>query len=456
VPHAGAKALRRALHLADDAIGGGDLSTGVDSEREERPSRSGRPSRGEIEPAALGLVRRHGAQIMATARRYALTPEDAEDAYQRGLEILLTKAPTTREDDLVPWLKTVVKHEAFALRRQRERHGVPTEHDALAAAPVGDAHEHVARLDQLQRGAEAMQRLKPQEMRCLLLLAEGHSYREICAITGFSYTKVNRCLAEGRLSFLRRVDGIEAGAECERLAPLVSAAADGEASADDMLAVRRHLRGCLACRAALREARSVPARVAALAPVGVVLVPHGGTAEAAVAGGPLHGAWNWLHERLSMLALRGHEALELAAAHKTVAVAASAAALAGGGAAAIHAVDAHAPAQARAHRAAALTRTAPAPAMAPRREPPRPAASPRPASRPSRPRPRGVRKLAPPRPDPSPATGASTATQSAPAVPPATRPSAQPQPQPQRSYNPAPETGHAGDRTGAATGEFAP
>src|SRR3954452_25093040 len=270
-----------------------------------------RPGRSEVDPAALALIARHGAQILATARRYSSTPEDAEDAYQRGLEILLTKAPSTSEHDLVPWLKTVVKHEAFALRRQRERHGMPTEHDALAATPVGDAHEHVARLDQLQRGAEAMQRLKPQEVRCLLLLAEGHSYREICAITGFSYTKVNRCLAEGRTSFLRRVDGIEAGDECERLAPLVSAAADGEASAEDMLAVRRHLRSCLACRAALREARSVPARVAALAPAGLLLVPHGGGA-----GGPLHGAWSCLHERLAALVLRGHEALDLAAAHK--------------------------------------------------------------------------------------------------------------------------------------------
>src|SRR5262245_62094570 len=38
-----------------------------------------RPARGEIDEAALGLARRHGAQILATARRYAATPEDAED-----------------------------------------------------------------------------------------------------------------------------------------------------------------------------------------------------------------------------------------------------------------------------------------------------------------------------------------------------------------------------------------
>ena len=70
--------------------------------------RRARPARAEIDEAALELLARHGAQILATARRYAVTPEDAEDAYQRGLEILLTKAPSTSEDDLVPWLKTVV------------------------------------------------------------------------------------------------------------------------------------------------------------------------------------------------------------------------------------------------------------------------------------------------------------------------------------------------------------
>ena len=70
--------------------------------------------------------------MLATARRYACSPEDAEDAYQRALEILLTKAPSTREDELLPWLKTVVRHEAYALRKKRER-DVPAEHEALDA-----------------------------------------------------------------------------------------------------------------------------------------------------------------------------------------------------------------------------------------------------------------------------------------------------------------------------------
>src|ERR1044072_219123 len=81
-----------------------------------------RPTRSDLDPAALALLQRHRAEITRTARRYAATPADAEDAFQLAFEILLTRAPTTDEAELVPWLKTVVKHEAFALRRARDAH----------------------------------------------------------------------------------------------------------------------------------------------------------------------------------------------------------------------------------------------------------------------------------------------------------------------------------------------
>jgi anti-sigma factor RsiW len=77
---------------------------------------------------------------------------------------------------------------------------------------------------------------------------------------------VNRCLTEGRRAFVERLAGIEAGSECERLMPLVSALADGEASAEDLATLRPHLKTCLACRARLREFRAAPKRVAALLP----------------------------------------------------------------------------------------------------------------------------------------------------------------------------------------------
>jgi len=69
---------------------------------------------------------------------------------------------------------------------------------------------------------------------------------------------VNRCLTEGRKAFLERVTGIEAGGECELLAPLLSKLVDGEATADDLATLRPHIRARLSCRAALREYRSAP------------------------------------------------------------------------------------------------------------------------------------------------------------------------------------------------------
>jgi DNA-directed RNA polymerase specialized sigma24 family protein len=63
---------------------------------------------GELARAAtLRLIDRHGPQTMRTARRYAPTLEDAEDAYQRGVEIMLTKAPDIPDAELLPWLKTL-------------------------------------------------------------------------------------------------------------------------------------------------------------------------------------------------------------------------------------------------------------------------------------------------------------------------------------------------------------
>jgi DNA-directed RNA polymerase specialized sigma24 family protein len=272
-----------------------------------------RPSRAEIEPMALDLIQRRGAEVLSTARRHAVSDEDAEDAYQRGLEILLTKAPSVEEDVIVPWLKVVVKHEAYALARERAR-AVPTGHGAFDALPgdTGDGDESAERLDRVRVGSEALARLKPQETRCMVLLAQGFSYSQIQSATGFSYTKVNRCLSEGRKAFVARVRGIESGAECERWAPLLSAVADGEASADDMTALRPHLRACAACRATLRDYHDAPRQLTLLlGPIGFATFA-GGAGKAAGAG--------WF---------------SFAALQKAAAGVAATAALAGGGAVAM-------------------------------------------------------------------------------------------------------------------------
>src|SRR6185503_16584734 len=86
-----------------------------------------------------------------------------------------------------------------------------------------------------------------------------------------------------RECFLARYAGIEEGEECRRWAPVLSAMVDGEATAEQMLQLRPHLRNCAGCRAALRELRGSNAPLAALFPVGGVaaLTGEGGGFECA-------------------------------------------------------------------------------------------------------------------------------------------------------------------------------
>ena len=71
--------------------------------------------------AAVETFARHEASLRRTARRYSICADDADEALQRGLEILLRKAPSEDPRELIRWTQTVVKHEALAVRADRER-----------------------------------------------------------------------------------------------------------------------------------------------------------------------------------------------------------------------------------------------------------------------------------------------------------------------------------------------
>jgi RNA polymerase sigma factor (sigma-70 family) len=226
--------------------------------------------------AAIETYSQHEDALRRTARRYSLCADDADDALQRALEILLLKAPSDDPRELIRWTQTVVKHEALAVKRDRERIlsgpaaavPEPGREDWVAMIPAGadGPPERAERQEAVARSREALQALKPQELRALGLLAEGYSYREIGEITGFSHTKINRCLAEGREKFRSVLSRSHDGSRCEEMGPLLSAFCDGEASEGDAAILREHLRACANCRGTLRAYRAAPAAAAALAP----------------------------------------------------------------------------------------------------------------------------------------------------------------------------------------------
>jgi RNA polymerase sigma factor (sigma-70 family) len=295
-------------------------------------TRAGRPvlrSRAQADQLVLDVLRANADSLLRVARRHSLCGDDAQDAYQRGVEIFLRHAATLEAEDAHKWLHTVVKHEAMRVRAQRSRvvGGEDVDFDGQEAGGLPTPDEQVASFDLLTRSAEALQRLKPQELRALWLKAQGHSYQEIAEINGWTYTKVNRCLTEGRRSFLDRYAEIGSGAECRRWEPVLSAMADGEASAKQLAGVRPHLRNCPACRAHVRDLREATRRVAALLPVppAIEAVDHGGLLAR------LHDAlFSTIQERAVATAARLQTGVEAAVPGKIAVVAASAAAIGGG------------------------------------------------------------------------------------------------------------------------------
>src|SRR4051812_32049802 len=127
------------------------------------------------EDFVLTTITANADALLRTARRHSLCLDDAHDAYQRALEIFLKQAGRLDRDRATSWLHTVVKHEAMDVRKARQALVADDDFD-------GDAHEarhtpgpeeRLVSADVIARSAEALQRLKPQELTALWLQMQG-------------------------------------------------------------------------------------------------------------------------------------------------------------------------------------------------------------------------------------------------------------------------------------------
>src|SRR4051812_19463711 len=69
---------------------------------------------GERDAFVLAALREHAASMLRVARRHSWCADDAEDAYQRAVEIFLRHAGRLDREAVGGWLRTVTKHEAMA------------------------------------------------------------------------------------------------------------------------------------------------------------------------------------------------------------------------------------------------------------------------------------------------------------------------------------------------------
>jgi RNA polymerase sigma factor (sigma-70 family) len=207
---------------------------------------------------------------MRVARHWSICADDAHDAFQRALEIYMRRLDTLDPATEIAWLRVVVKHEALAIRRERSD-SLPVDEldfDARAADAQRPVDDVLSGRERVDRSTEALRRIKPDEAKALVLKAQGLSYREIGERLAWTYTKVNRCLTEGRARFLAVYAEIEAGESCARFAPTLAALVGGTATADALLELRPHIRNCAACRATVRELHATRlGRLTALLPI---------------------------------------------------------------------------------------------------------------------------------------------------------------------------------------------
>ena len=217
--------------------------------------------------SAPGLIR--------FAARYTRSLHDAEDAYQRAMEIALTRAPVTEQRRFMAWLHTVLRNEALAVAKTRRREGPGFEADVPEA--YENSLEEAVGIDALAEWREryrsiqdGLAGLTDAQRICLMLQSAGVSYERIHEITGYSLRKVERSVLEGRARLAAWEVRLASGEACERLDPLIDRVAAGQATAKEAQVVSRHVRHCGHCRAVLRDRRESNEWLAGLVPVALL------------------------------------------------------------------------------------------------------------------------------------------------------------------------------------------
>jgi RNA polymerase sigma factor (sigma-70 family) len=161
------------------------------------------------------LLEREGAVLRRQARAHAQRPADAEDALQDACVQFLRYYDGPVEEAIL-WMQVVVKRCAWAIARRASRvretgfrlpgiNGEAGDPEIRVADEGPDPAEEMERAAVVAERFEMLAELKPDERTALLLFASGHSYKEIAARQGWTHTKVNRCIAEGRAALRRRL-----------------------------------------------------------------------------------------------------------------------------------------------------------------------------------------------------------------------------------------------------------
>jgi RNA polymerase sigma factor (sigma-70 family) len=160
----------------------------------------------EVRELAARLYREKRSHLLRIARCNTGSAAVAEEALQEAFISFLRSFDPGSGAPPLAWFTTTLKRECWARERAekldrrvsadagREDSELGTLLESIPA-PGRSLEERIADRDQARR---QLARLKPDERTSLGLLAAGFSYKEIAARRGWTYTKTNRCVSEGR------------------------------------------------------------------------------------------------------------------------------------------------------------------------------------------------------------------------------------------------------------------
>jgi RNA polymerase sigma factor (sigma-70 family) len=154
------------------------------------------------------LLREKHSQLLRQARRNSRGAESAEDALSDACVQFMRCYDAGSGRDPLPWMLVVVKRCAWAIERSTARResvyrvsgGEPCVEglELVAVEERSGPAERVERSEEVTQLTALIEELKPDERTALILLGLGCSYTEIAQLRGWSLTKVNRCLSEGK------------------------------------------------------------------------------------------------------------------------------------------------------------------------------------------------------------------------------------------------------------------
>jgi RNA polymerase sigma factor (sigma-70 family) len=163
-------------------------------------------NRSEVRRLATQIYAERRDYLLAIARRKAVNNADAEEALQEAFIAFIRHYDPERGAPPLAWLTLTLKRECGAKRRKAHLDRYVGQEAERGGGELGFVLESIPSpttgLEELalkrDEARRLLGRLKPNQRIALILQAAGYSYAEIGEGRSWSYTKVNRCVNEGR------------------------------------------------------------------------------------------------------------------------------------------------------------------------------------------------------------------------------------------------------------------